>query len=501
MNDHVEETENDGDKRKLNVSKPKRVATEIEGLDAVLEGGFPVGQTCLVRGDSGSGKTTLAMQFCMAGARGGERVLFLSMSETEEELRAMARSHGWSLDGVVIHYHDVRERLGGRVNQSVFRPAEVELPQTIDALLSVIDEVNPERLVIDSLSELRIAAGDARWFRHQMLALKDYLIERHCTALFTSSSRVPEMGVKSLVHGMVELEQLAREYGADRRRLRVHKLRRQTYASGYHDFAIRTGGVEVYPRLIAAEHRAPFRPEIVRSGVPELDELAGGGLDRGAATLLLGPSGSGKSTVATQYVVAAAQRGERAAMYIFDERPQTLLERSRGMGLHLQEPFENGTVELQQVDPAELTPGEFSHAVHRAVVQRGIRMVVIDSLIGYVHAMPNERLLTLHLHELLTYLSQQGVTVLLVMSQHGLPGSPRHTPFDLSYISDSVLLFHIFEYAGELRKAISMYKRRCGRHEQTLRPLQFGPQGISLGSHLQEYAGILTGVAQRHEEG
>ncbi len=477
-------------------SSLERAATEIEGLDAILHGGFPRKQSYLVRGDSGSGKSTLAMQFCMAGARRGERALFLSTCESEAELRAIARSHEWSLDGVTLHYHDVRECLGGRADQSVFHPAEVELPQTIDAILAVIEQVNPERLVIDSLSEIRLAAADPRWFRRQVLALKDTLAERQCTALFTTDARDPDQTVKSVVHGVIPLEQLAPDYGPDRRRLRVAKLRGQSCASGYHDFTIRTGGIEVYPRLIAAEHRGPFTPETVSSGLPELDALAGGGIDRGTATLLLGPAGTGKSTVASQFAMAAAQRGERAAIYAFDERVQTMLQRAAGLGLDLQGQIDAGRVELQQIDPAELTPGQFSHAVHQAVVERGVRLVVLDSLAGYVHAMPNERLLTLHLHELLSYLSQQGVTVLLVMTQHGLPGTLRHAPFDVSYIADSVFLFHLFEHAGEVCKAISMYKRRSGGHESTLRAMQFGPQGISLGAPLREVRGILSSAPQ-----
>ncbi|TVS20742.1 MAG: circadian clock protein KaiC [Planctomycetaceae bacterium] len=481
-------------------SEPEYAATEIEGLDAILHGGFPRQHAYLLRGDSGSGKTTLAMQFCLAGARQGERTLFLSTCESEAELHAMAHSHGWSLDGMTIHYHDVRECLEGHTGQSVFHPVEVELPQTIDALLSLIDRVDPQRLVIDSLSEIRLAAGDPLWFRRQMLALKDNLAARPCTALFTTDARDPDQTIKSIAHGLVQLEQLATDYGPDRRRLRVAKLRGQTYASGYHDFRIRTGGIEVYPRLVAAEHRGPFASEVVSSGLPELDALAGGGLDRGTATLLLGPAGTGKSTVASQCVVAATQRGERAAMYVFDERIQTLLERTKGLGLDLQGQIDAGRVEVQQVDPAELTPGEFSHAVHQAIAHRGVRLVVIDSLAGYVHAMPNERLLTLHLHELLSYLGQEGVTVLMVMAQHGLPGTLRHAPFDVSYIADSVFLFHLWEHAGELCKAISVYKRRSGGHEATLRPLQFGPQGISFGDPLRWFSGMLTGTPHLRDQ-
>ena len=477
-----------------------RAATGIAGLDGILGGGLPRNHAYLLRGDSGSGKITLGLQFCLTGAAQGERVLVLTTCESEAELHAIARSHSWDLGGVRIHYHDVRDYLGGHADQSVFQPAEVELPKTIEELLEVIDRLNPERLLIDSLSEIRVTAGDPRWFRRQVLALKDDLADRRCTALFCSDARDPDQTVKSIIHGVVELEQLALDYGPDRRRLRVAKLRGQTYGSGYHDFKIRTGGIEVYPRLVAAEHRAPFEPEVVSSGVPELDAMAGGGIDRGTATLLLGPAGTGKSTVACQFAEAAVRRGERAALYVFDERIQTMLRRARGLGLDLQGALDRGMLEVRQVDPAELTPGEFSHAIREAVAERGVRLVVIDSLTGYVHAMPDERLLTLHLHELLSYLGQQGVTVLLVMAQHGLPGTPRQAPFDLSYISDSVLLFHTFEYAGELRKAVSMYKRRGGAHEPTIHPLQFSPQGIQIGEPLRRFRGILSGSAEEIRE-
>ncbi len=473
-----------------------RAATGVAGLDSVLPGGLPRNHSYLLRGDSGSGKTTIGLQFCLTGAAQGERALILTTCESETELHAVARSHDWDLSGVHIHYHDVRDHLAGHADQSVFRPAEVELPKTIEELLEVIERVNPERLVIDSLSEIRVSASDPRWFRRQMLALKDNLADRQCTALFCSDARDPDQTVKSIVHGVLELEQLASDYGPDRRRLRVAKLRGQTYESGYHDFKIRTGGIDVYPRLVAAEHRAPFEPEVVSSGVSALDAMAGGGIDRGTATLLLGPAGTGKSSVACQFAEAAAQRGERAALYVFDERVQTLLQRARGLGLDLEGQIDRGMVEVRQVDPAELTPGELSHDIREAVAEREVRLVVIDSLTGYVHAMPDERLLTLHLHELLSYLGQQGVTVLLVMAQHGLPGTPRQAPFDLSYISDSVLLFHTFEYGGELRKAISMYKRRGGAHEATLRELTFGPQGVQIGEPLRQFRGVLTGSAE-----
>ncbi len=471
-----------------------RAATGIEGLDRVLGGGLPRHHACLVQGDPGSGKTTLGLHFCITGARQGERVLYLTTCESEDEVRQIARSHGWSLDGVAVHYHDARATFGVEPEQSVFHPAEVELPRTIESILSVIDRVDPERLVIDSLSEIRLLAADPRWFRRQVLALKENLAGRQCTTLFCDDRLDPHQPVQSIVHGVIELEQVPPDYGPDRRRLRVVKMRGQTFSSGYHDLTIRTGGIDVYPRLVAAEYRERFEPETLPSGVAELDALFGGGADRGAATLLLGPAGTGKSIVASQFAVAAAERGERTAMYVFDERIQTLLGRARGLGLDLERHLERSTLEIQQIDPAELTVGQFSHTVSRATAERGIRLVILDSLAGYVHAMPSERSLALHLHELLSYLGQQGVTVLMVMAQHGLVGSARRTPFDLSYIADNVLLFHAFEYAGELRKAISVYKRRGGAHEAALRELQFGPEGIRIGEPLRKFHGILTGT-------
>jgi circadian clock protein KaiC len=471
-----------------------RAATGIEGLDAVLGGGLPRDHAYLIQGDPGSGKTTLGLHFCLTGAQQGERVLYLSTCESEEEVREVARSHGWSLGGVGVHYLDVRVILGEDPEQSIFHPAEVELPKTIGALLSAIDRADPKRLVIDSLSEIRLLAGDPRWFRRQVLALKENLAGRNCTTLFCDDRLEPEQPVQSIVHGVIELEHTPPSYGADRRRLRLAKLRAQSYASGYHDFTIRTGGIQVYPRLVAAEHRGRFEAATISSGLPELDALFGGGADQGTATLLLGPAGSGKSVMATQYAVAAAERGERVAMYVFDERTQTLLARARGLGMDLEGHVDAGTIELRQIDPAERTPGEFSHAVRRAVDERGARLVILDSLSGYVHAMPDERSLTLLLHELLSYLSEQGVSALMVMAQHGLPGSARHTQFDLSYIADSVLLFHTFEYAGELRKAISVYKRRGGPHERALRELKFGPEGIAIGEPLRKFHGLMTGT-------
>jgi circadian clock protein KaiC len=471
-----------------------RADTGIAGLDVILDGGLQRNHAYLVEGDPGSGKTTLGLQFCIAGAGQGEQVLYLATCETEEEIRHVARAHGWSLDGIGIHCHDVRQVVGEETQQSVFHPAEVELPRTIEALLSVIDRTKPERLVVDSLSEIRLLAGDPRWFRRQVLALKETLAGRRCTTLFCDDRQDPGQPLQSIVHGVIELEQVTPNYGPDRRRLRIAKMRGQSYSSGYHDFKIRTGGIEVFPRLVAAEHRDQFEAETISSGRPELDALFGGGADQGTATLLLGPTGTGKSIVASQYAVAAAGRGERSAIYIFDERTQTLLERAKGLGMDLEAQVDAGLIEIQQVDPAELTPGEFSQTVRRAVIERDVRLVILDSLSGYFHAMLDERSLTLLLHELLSYLGQQGVSVLMAMAQHGLPGAPRFVQFDLSYIADSVLLFHTFEHSGELRNAISVYKRRGGAHERKLRELRFGAEGILIGEPLQQFQGLLTGT-------
>jgi circadian clock protein KaiC len=471
-----------------------RASTGIAGLDAVLGGGLPRHHAYLVQGHPGAGKTTLALQFCLNGVQQGERVLFVSTVESEEELRSIARSHGWSLEGLNIHYHNADADLADTPEQSVFVPAEVELPRTIEELLSVIERVDPQRLVIDSLSEIRLVAEDRRWFRRQMIALKDDLIGHKRTVLVCDDLRHTDQPAESSVRGIIRLEQIASDYGPDRRRLRVQKLRGSQFATGYHDFKIRTGGIDVFPRLIAAEYRGPLHMEVMSSGLPELDAMFGGGADRGASLLLLGPAGTGKSNIATQFAVAAARRGERVAKYIFDERLQTLLARARGLGLGLEEHVAGGLIELQQVDPAELTPGEFAHLVHDAIAARDARLVIIDSLTGYMNAMPSEKFLSLHLHELLSFLSQQGVTSMLLMAQHGLDSMSPKTPVDLSYISDSVLLFHLFEHAGELRKAISVYKRRGGPHENTIRELRFGPQGIRIGQSLREFEGILTGT-------
>jgi circadian clock protein KaiC len=407
----------------------------------------------------------------------------------------VADSHGWSLEGVAIHHHAPAELYGTNAGQTIFHPAEVELPKTIDSIVSLVDSENPSRLVIDSLSEIRVLARDERWYRRQLMVLTDYLAGRQCTVLLLDDRVAEPTLLRSLVNGVLELEQISPDYGPDLRRLRIAKLRGQAFLTGYHDMKIKTGGLEVYPRLVAADHRRRFRPELFSSGIAELDTLLGGGIDRGTSSLLLGPSGTGKSTVATQYVVAAAERGERSAVYIFDERLQTLFQRAAALGLDLQTHVDNGTVIVQQVDPAELTPGEFAHAVRKAAVEQEVKLVVLDSLSGYMYSMPQERFLMLHLHELLSYLNQHEVTSLMVGTEHGLLG-PVRSNIDVSYLADTVILFSGYEHAGEVRNAVSVYKRRSGPHEKTIRELRLGPKRVTLGPPLREIRGVFAGRSE-----
>lgn len=474
-----------------------RLGTGDEGFDSVLHGGFPANRLYLLEGDPGTGKTTLALKFLLEGAAQGEPVLYVTLSETKEELCSVAASHGWSLDQVNI-YELVpdEESLKTESQYTVFHPWEVELGETTNAVLEVVERTQPRRVVFDSLSEMRLLARDPLRYRRQILALKQYFAGRQCTVLLLDdrTSTVGDLQVQSIAHGVVELEHLALEYGAERRRLRVVKLRGSRFRGGYHDFNIETGGVAVYPRLVAAEHHHEFAPEAMTSGVPELDALLGGGLDRGTSTLILGPAGSGKSSLAAQFVAAAAERGENAAAYIFDEGLNTLLARAAGLGTDMRGHVEAGRVTVQQVDPAELSPGEFAHHVRRSIDRDGARVIIIDSLNGYLQAMPDERFLTVQMHELLTYLNQQGVVTILVMAQHGFLGANMGTPVDVSYLADTVLMLRYFEAGGAVRRAISVVKKRTGHHENTIREMRMSSNGISVGKPLSDFLGVLTGV-------
>jgi circadian clock protein KaiC len=478
-------------------TSPPLVATGIAGLDDILGGGLTANRLYLVEGDPGSGKTTLALQYLLEGRRLGEAGLYVTLSETKDELASVASSHGWTLDGIhICELIPSEESLLPEAQSRMFHPSEVELSETTKAVLQEVERIRPVRVVFDSLSEMRLLAQNPLRYRRQILALKQFFSGRKCTVLLLDdrTSEEADLQLHSLAHGVVTLQQLAPEYGAERRRMRIVKLRGMKFRGGFHDFVIVRGGLQIYPRLVASEHRGPFQAGQLASGVEAIDKLLGGGFDRGTSALLIGPAGSGKSSLAMQYVDAAAQRGEHAIVYAFDESINTLLVRMKGLGFDLQPHLDSGLVRIQQVDPAELSPGEFGHLVRQAVEQEDAKVVVIDSLNGYLNAMPEERFLTIQLHELLTYLGQRGVVTMLVVAQHGLLGSGMQTPVDASYLADSVVLFRYFEARGRLRRAISVVKKRSGAHEDALRELKLTSQGLWVGEPLADYHGVLTGT-------
>ncbi len=473
------------------------VATGVPGLDEVLCGGFRSSGMYLVEGDSGTGKTTLALQFLREGARRGEPALFISLSETAAELRDSAASHGWTLDGIeVCELVAAAPELAGASRYTIFEPAEVELGATLKQLGAAIERVQPVRVVIDSLVELRLLANDPLRYRRDLVALKQLLARLRATSLLAD---IPGADTASdghtLVHGILGLQHHPPEYGEDHRQLRVLKFRGARVRGGWHNYSIRTGGIEVYPRLVAAEHHAPFAAAPVPSGLPALDRLLGGGLPAGSSTLLVGPSGSGKSILATQYVAAAAARGVASAFFTFDEVVGTVRQRAQALGADLTPHLATGRVLLQQVDPTELSPGEFSHLVRRAVEERHVKILVVDSLNGYTHAMADPRTLTAQLHELLTYLNQQGVLTFLVVGETGALGTGP-TPVQASYLADNVLLFRFFEAAGRVYRAISVLKKRSGPHEMSIRELRLESGQIQVGEALAQFQGVLTGTPQ-----
>lgn len=477
----------------------ERSATGIPGLDDILGGGLLPFRLYLVDGDPGAGKTTLALQYLIEGQRRGEKCLYITLSETKEELLAGAGSHGWPLDGIEIVELVAQEGdLDADSQVTMYPAAETELHETTRRILDAVQQSNPQRVVFDSLSELRLLAQSSLRYRRQILALKQFFIGRKCTLILLDdrTSEGSDLHLQSIAHAVISLEQLAPVFGAARRRLRVIKFRGTDYRGGYHDFAIRKGGIKVFPRLVAAEHKEEFVQNQIKSGVTALDTLLGGGPDRGTSTLLMGPAGSGKSTIAIQYAVAAAERGDHAVIFAFDESVATLKARSRALGVKLNEGNGPGQVRLQQIDPAEMSPGEFTSVLRESVEEDQARVVVIDSLNGYMNAMPEEQYLTAQLHEVLTYLGRQGVTTLLVVAQHGVIGSNMAAPIDTSYLADSVVLLRYFEYAGKVKKAISVVKKRSGEHEESIRELRLSRDGIHLSEPLVQFRGILTGVPQ-----
>ncbi len=472
-----------------------RSATGISGLDDILCGGLPSNRLYLLEGKPGTGKTTLALGYLLTGAQAGEKVLYITLSETRDELQEVADSHGWSLDGInVVELSAIGAQLEASAQNTLFHSSEVELTQTTKMLLDEVERVQPSRVVFDSISELRLLSQSPLRYRRQILALKQYFAGRKCTTLLLDDgSAEDDPQLKSLAHGILVLEQLAPEYGAERRRLMVLKIRGSKYRGGYHDFSIQTGGLNVFPRLIAAEHRRDFQHDSISSGIKNLDKLLGGGLTRGTSSLFIGPAGSGKSTIAMQFLLEAAKRGEKSAVYSFDETLGTILARADKLGLELRARIDEGLIQVHQVDPAEMSPGEFAFAIKAAVEREGIDIVQIDSLNGFLHAMGDERFLNLQLHELVTYLNQQGIVTIMMLAPHGMLGQMR-TPLDVTYLADTVIALRYYEANGAVHKAISVIKKRTGKHERTIREVILDRGKIDIGRPLTKFRGIFTGT-------
>lgn len=475
----------------------EKSSTGVPGLDSVMAGGYPARHMFLVEGDPGTGKTTLGLQFLLEAVRMGERGLYVTLSETAEELAMVAASHGWSLDGIeIFELMPDEEALRPDAQYTVFHPSEVELTSTTQAIFEMVERVKPVRVVFDSLSELRLLARDSLRYRRQILGFKHFFTHHRATVLLLDdrTGEDADLQLRSLAHGVLLLEQMALDYGAERRKLRVVKLRGVRYRGGYHDYSIKTGGIEVFPRLIAAEHHTPFDRGAVLSGVPEVDALLGGGLDKGTSSLIMGPAGAGKTVLATQYACSAAERGDGVAFYLFDERLGTFIDRASRLGMPVEKHLKEGRISIRQIDPAEVSPGEFAHLIVAATKQDGANFVVIDSLNGYLTAMPNERLLDIRLHELMSYLAQRGVTTLLTLAQHGVFSSLTGSQAEVSYLADSLLVLRFFEAQGEVRKAISVLKKRSGGHELTIREFQITDRGVRVGKPLRDFQGVLTGI-------
>jgi circadian clock protein KaiC len=472
------------------------LSTGIPGLDNILGGGLLKDRIYVLEGEPGTGKTTTGLQFLLEGVQQGESVVYITLAETAKELAGVARSHGWNMEG--IHIHEVlpsENLLMPEAEYTMFHPSEVEMGATTQMILSVIDERKPTRVVIDSLSELQLLADTPLRYRRQVLLLKQFFTSRSCTVMLLDDHTAAGMDlqVRSIAHGVITLGQSVKDYGAERRRVRVVKYRGVAFRGGLHDYDIQRGGLCVYPRLVASESRVLGERGQLKSGLAELDTLLGGGLEEGTSTLIAGPPGTGKSSLACQFVSAAAQRGESSAMFLFEESTSNLLNRADGMGMNIREPYESGVLKIQQVDPAELSPGEFASVVCRAA-DSGCKVVVIDSINGFLNAMPDERFLITHLHELLTYLGQHGVVTILVGVQQGMLGTHMSTAVDASYLADNVLMLRYFEHNGEVKQALSVFKKRGSMHERTIREFSMARKGIQVGAPLRGFRGILTGV-------
>lgn len=491
------------------ISSSPPSSSGIPGLDDVLSGGFPAHQLHLVEGSPGTGKTTLALQFLLAGRDLGETVLYITLSETRRELLTVARSHGWSLARVHIHeIEPLEEGLSPDQQLTLFHPSELELGETTSKVLKTVEEIQPSRVVFDSLSEMRLLAQSSLRFRRQILGLKQFFAGRQTTVLLLDDLTGPgdDHQLQSIAHGVVHLEQLATEYGAERRRLRVLKMRATEFRGGLHDFTIRRGGIDVFPRLVAAEHHTDFEDREATSGIASLDRLLGGGLPYGSSTLLVGPAGTGKSSVCVSFCVTAAARGERSALFLFDETLAIIKTRARKLNMPLEPHIDAGLITVRQIEPAELSPGEFTASVRRAVEGKDGKglpasLVLLDSLNGYLNSMSEEKQLTSQLHELFKYTNQQGVLMLVTLSQSGTGGTAHRSPIDSTYLADNVVMFRNFESYGQLRRAVAVTKKRSGAHELTLRELRMDSQGIFIGEPLHDFQGVLTGVPTYHGDG
>lgn len=479
------------------VREEPRISTGNAGLDDILGGGLDRERVYLVEGRPGTGKTTLALEFLLEGRRSGERTLYVALSETQRELVLVAHRHGWSLSGIdIFELVPAESVLDASKEITVLEPAEFELSETLRIVFDKVNEIKPSRVVFDSLSEIRLLAQSPLRYRRQILALKHFFAGQKCTVILLDdlSSSENDLQLHSIAHGVIMLEQLAIDYGAERRRLRVVKMRGISFRGGYHDFTIKPGGLQIFPRLVASEHRRGFDKEFASSGSRELDQLLGGGLERGTNALLLGAAGVGKSSIAVTFALAAAERGEHAVFFAFDEGRGTFEARAEMLGLPLQKHLESGRVRFQQIDPAELSPGEFAAIVRRSVEDHGARVVIIDSLTGYLNSMPDERFLVLQMHELLSYLGQLGVITIMVLAQHGLVGAAMESPVDLSYLADAVLLLRYFEADGAVRRALSVVKKRSGKHEHTIREFVLSERGVVVGQPLRAFSGIFAGT-------
>ncbi|BBF71403.1 ATPase domain-containing protein [Sphingomonas bisphenolicum] len=468
----------------------------VGGLDDILAGGLTRGRVFLLEGSPGTGKTTIATQFLMEGAMRGEKCLYVTLSETEDEMRDSAQSHGWDLTGIdLFELVPPESLLDEDQQQSLLYSSDLELGETTRRIFEMFERVKPDRVVLDSLSEIRLLAQSSLRYRRQILALKHFFSTQNATVLMLDdlTADVADKTVHSVAHGVIRLEELSPEYGPERRRLRVIKYRGRRFRGGFHDFIIDTGGVRVFPRLVSAEHKTEFVRDVLRSDSPALDALLGGGIERGSSVLVLGPAGTGKSLLALIFVAAAIARGERAAMFVFDEEIGLLFNRAIGLGIDMQAMVDSGNLFIEQVDAAELSPGEFSQRVRTCVEQHKVRTIIIDSLNGYQAAMPEENALVLHMHELLQYLNRQGATTFLTVAQHGLVGDMK-APVDVTYLADTVVLLRYFEASGRVRRAISIIKKRTGAHEDTIREFRIGSYGIRLGEPLIGFQGVLRGV-------